>query len=145
MLAHVAVDVAVITIQEERIALIRRETEPDNGKLSLIGGHMTKEDASLNDTACRILKEKLGITIPSHKIQLQVFLILDHPDRDPDRPGRHISIVYLVQFPSSRILSLLTKTKNYRLYSIENLDLKEMAFDHFEVILQLRTWLNDRQ
>lgn len=84
-----AVDVALFTVDQAglRVALIRRKKHPDLGRWSLPGGFVGI-DESLDDTAARVLKTKLGLS----GIFLEQLYTFGAPDRDPRT--RVIAVAY---------------------------------------------------
>ena len=76
----VAVDVALLTIRNDRLAVVvlRRDQHPHKGAWQLPGGFVAI-DESLDDTAARILRDKAGI-VGVYTEQLYTFGAID---RDP--------------------------------------------------------------
>lgn len=85
----VAVDVVLLTIDEERLQtlLVRRLEHPDRDKWSLPGGFVRMEE-SLDATAARVISDKAGVS----GVYLEQLYTFGDPKRDPRT--RIISIAY---------------------------------------------------
>lgn len=94
----VAVDVALLTIRDDRLHLLL--VEPDAPHLAgrwALPGRRVRDDESLDDTAHRALAELAGITLPdAHLEQLRTY---GDPTRDPG--GRVVSVAYLALTPAT--------------------------------------------
>ena len=124
----------VVTINNEKILLVRRGQEPDIGKLALPGGHVDLADLSVKHACARELKEETGLVVGLGDLKFMV--ILDNPGRDP-RPDRRISIVYKVDLPSEDLLRNCkagSDAKDLVVKKIDELKSEDMAVDHWEVI-----------
>jgi 8-oxo-dGTP diphosphatase len=94
--AAVAVDLVVLTIREDRLAvlLVRRGVAPDQGRWALPGGFVGKREGLLQ-AAARQLEAGAGIgAVQAHLEQLATY---GAPKRDPR--GRVVSTAYLALLP----------------------------------------------
>ena len=130
------IDCAIFGFEENKlkILLIKSDLEVFEGKLSLLGD-MVRDNEELDDAAYRIMKERTGMT----DVFLDQVRAFGHPNRHPG--GRVITIAYC---------SLLNI--NHHELSIHDNDLhwhsvaslKEMAFDHKEIVDSCYAWLQKR-
>jgi 8-oxo-dGTP diphosphatase len=94
----VAVDVALLTIQDGRLRLLLVEPDtPDLAGRWALPGRRVRDEESLDDTAHRALDELAGITAPdAHLEQLRTY-------GDPNRhhAGRVVSVAYLALTPTT--------------------------------------------
>jgi 8-oxo-dGTP diphosphatase len=115
-------DVIIFTIENEQlqVALIERNDEPYEGRLSIPGGFMWQDETSLQ-TAERVLASKVN----AKHIFLEQLYTFDDVNRDPR--GRIISVAYyaLVQ-PQT-----FTDTKA-QLVPIDQVS--SLAFDHTKIL-----------
>jgi len=128
----------VVTINNEKILLIKRAKEPLMEKYAFPGGHVDFDDISTKHACARELQEETGLKIDPEKLEFLV--ILGDINRDP-RPGRRISIVYKVDLPSEGLLKDCKADSDAKELVIKNInDLKpeDMAFDHWKVIELLK-------
>jgi len=131
------VTVDLIAIAEGHILLIKRRKAPFMDKLVLPGGHVEEDDLNLVSAVMREAEEEIGLIInPS---ELKLLTVLDAPDRDP-RPGKRISIVYLIKLSE---LSLLQKCKpesdalEIVIIPLEEIKEEDIGFDHYEAIKKI--------
>ncbi len=130
------IDCAIFGFEENKlkILLIKSDLEVFEGKFSLLGD-MVRDNEELDDAAYRIMKERTGMT----DVFLDQVRAFGHPNRHPG--GRVITIAYC---------SLLNI--NHHELSIHDNDLhwhslaslKEMAFDHKEIVDSCYAWLQKR-
>jgi len=107
---HVAVDVVALTISPDgylQIAVVQRDSPTSciqgrNGRVTetprrthdfaLPGGHVDWREESLEEAACRELREETGISVsPDDLVQVGAY---GDPHRDP-RPGRTVSVAFV--------------------------------------------------
>lgn len=88
----VAVDVALMTVEEGRLRVLLVEPEASvPGARWALPGRRVREDETLDDTAHRALAELAGVHVPSAVLeQLRTY---GDPGRDPR--GRVVSVAYL--------------------------------------------------
>jgi 8-oxo-dGTP diphosphatase len=125
----VLVDIALFSVDQRglRVLLVRRAEEPEKGRWGLPGGILKPDlDASLQDAALRVLREKVAVEIP-HLEEVRTF---SGPDRDAR--GWSVSVLFYALLPRSQI-EVAGKKK------VEAMDWadavrpgQELAFDHAE-------------
>jgi 8-oxo-dGTP diphosphatase len=125
------VDVVCFTLIQGTLhtLLMKREKEPFNGQLALLGGYIhTEEDSSTMDAAKRVARDKLGLEV-TYAEQLETF---SGPLRDPR--GWSASVVYIAVVRPSMVKETAdfypigtTWTKNAEY---------NLAFDHNEILFQ---------
>lgn len=130
------VDLAV-TVNKEKIILIKRAKEPFTDKLVLPGGHFEETDKSLAHACAREAKEEINLTVKPE--ELEMLAILDGPGRDP-RPERRISIVYTINITKERVKDLRagSDAKAIRLELIKKIKKEQIGFDHWKIIKMLK-------
>src|SRR3954452_22898380 len=92
----VTVDIALFTLEDEqqRVLIVRRESDPAPGEWALPGGILQPDaDTSLDDTARRVLRSKTGVDT----LYLEQVMTASGPDRDPR--GWSLSVVYYALLP----------------------------------------------
>jgi len=94
----VAVDVALVTIVDDRLAvvMVRRNQDPHRSQWQLPGGFV-RLDESLDDAAGRVLREKAGIN-DVYIEQLYTFGAVDRDQRE-----RVISVTYVALVTADRL------------------------------------------
>ena len=128
----------VVTINNEKILLIKRAKEPFMEKFAFPGGHVDFDDIDTRYACARELQEETGLVVDPK--DLVFLIILDRLNRDP-RPGRRISIVYKINLPSEDLLKDCKADSDAKELIIKNIaELKpdDMAFDHWQVIEMLK-------
>jgi ADP-ribose pyrophosphatase YjhB (NUDIX family) len=120
----IAVDVALLTVVDGRLAVLLHER--DDGLRSLPGA-IAHIDETLRASALRALREKAGVAGEEPE-QLRVF---DAPDRDAR--GRVISVAHVDLVPAER---LATATGAL----IETEALPPLAFDHRDIVDAAVAW-----
>ena len=115
---------------EEKVLLVKRGTDPYEGKWALPGGFL-KEDERIEDGAKRELEEETGLKV--HKLhQLRVF---DALDRDPR--GRTISVPFYGEIDSEEKVKGADDAAKAEWFDLN--EIPELAFDHAQ-ILELAVW-----
>lgn len=125
------VDVVMLVLEEGalKVALAPRAAEPYAGHLALPGGYVHVDaDQSTQDTAKRVLRQKLGFE-PAH---LEQVFTHSSPSRDPR--GWSASVVYLALHQVSDLKELVADQK-LSLWDISQLP-PRVGFDHAFLIEQ---------
>lgn len=122
------VDVVPLTIDAARLAVLlaRREHAPFAGDLALIGGYVrANDDADLDATARRVLRDKAGI----HGLFVEQLMTFSGRDRDPR--GWSASVVYFSLTPLERLTGALERD-GLELAPLDNLP--ALPFDHSRIV-----------
>lgn len=127
----VAVDVALLTIREDRLKLLL--VEPDAPELAgrwALPGRRVRDDEGLDDTAHRALDELASIEAPdAHLEQLRTYGDLS---RDPQ--GRVVSVAYLALTPTSADPIDRTRARFWDVEQLTAPDGPILAYDHDRII-----------
>lgn len=127
----VAVDVALLTIREDRLKLLL--VEPDAPELAgrwALPGRRVRDDEGLDDTAHRALDELASIEAPdAHLEQLRTYGDLS---RDPQ--GRVVSVAYLALTPTSADPIDRTRARFWDVEQLTAPDGPTLAYDHDRII-----------
>jgi 8-oxo-dGTP diphosphatase len=126
----VAVDVALLTVREDRLRLLLVEPDrPEHVGRWALPGRRVRDDESLDDTAHRALAELGGVTAPdAHLEQLRTY---GDPSRDPR--GRVVSVAYLALTPTTQDPT----TDRARLWDVSDLGSASgpvFAYDHDRIV-----------
>jgi len=158
---HVAVDVVALTISPDgylQVAVVQRDSPTScirgsNGRITesprrphdfaLPGGHVDWRTESLEDAACRELREEAGIHVePTDLVQVGAY---GDPHRDP-RPGRTVSVAFVAfnrGFGDPTAGSDATRAR-----FIDVIDLlakpNRLEFDHRDIVTDAITRVRDR-
>jgi ADP-ribose pyrophosphatase YjhB (NUDIX family) len=118
-----AVDCIIFGFDDEglKILLIKRDLEPEKGKLSLIGGFLKKEEA-LDAAAIRILETYTGL----QDIYMEQLHAYSEIDRDPVE--RTISVAYFALINIENHNAELIQNYDAQWYSVANVP--KLIFDH---------------
>lgn len=130
------VDCVIFGFEESKlkVLLIKSDLAFFQGKLSLLGDFV-KNNEDLDDAAYRILKERTGM----NNVFLDQVKVFGKPDRHPG--GRVITIAYC------SLLNIQHHALNIHENELDWYDydaLKEMAFDHLEIVEECHSWLQKR-
>lgn len=130
------VDCVIFGFEESKlkVLLIKSDLAFFQGKLSLLGDFV-KNNEDLDDAADRILKERTGM----NNVFLDQVKVFGKPDRHPG--GRVITIAYC------SLLNIQHHALNIHENELDWYDydtLKEMAFDHLEIVEECHSWLQKR-
>lgn len=128
---------AVIFYQAEeslKVLLIKRKNEPFQGKWALPGGFL-EADETLEEGCRRELQEETGLEVGNQLIQVGTY---DAIDRDPR--GRTISVAYTFLLPKKEKIKAADDAAEAHWKNAE--DLPELAFDHYQIILDARKVLD---
>jgi 8-oxo-dGTP diphosphatase len=127
----VAVDVALLTLRDDRLQLLLVEPDPPElaGRWAL-PGRRVRDDEGLDDTAHRALAELAGIQAPDARLeQLRTY---GDPSRDPR--GRVVSVAYLALTPTT---DDPPAGRHARLWDVADLgtpDGPRFAYDHDRIV-----------
>lgn len=130
------VDCVIFGFEESKlkVLLIKSDLAFFQGKLSLLGDFV-KNNEDLDAAAYRILKERTGM----NNVFLDQVKVFGKPDRHPG--GRVITIAYC------SLLNIQHHSLNIHENELDWYDyeaLKEMAFDHLEIVEECHRWLQKR-
>jgi 8-oxo-dGTP diphosphatase len=130
------VDCAIFGFEESKlkVLLIKSDLEIFEGRLSLLGD-MVQDEEELDDAAYRILKERTGM----NDVFLDQVRAFSHPNRHPG--GRVITIAYCSLLNINHH-ELKIHDNDLNWHSVSTL--KEMAFDHKEIVDVCYQWLQKR-
>lgn len=132
----ITVDCAIFGFEENKlkILLIKSDLEVFDGRLSLLGD-MVHDNEELDDAAYRILKERTGM----NDVFLEQVRTFSHPSRHPG--GRVITVAYCSLLNiNHHELKIHDNDLNWHTVST----LKEMAFDHKQIVDSCYAWLQKR-
>ena len=124
---------ALITIAGRDVLLIKRAKAPVQDRLVLPGGHV-EDGESFVDACVREIEEEVGLQIRAD--QLKLLTVLDAQDRDP-RPGRHVSLVYHIDFPTHEAIADCqagSDAAEIEVKELSSLTEEMIGFDHFQAI-----------
>jgi 8-oxo-dGTP diphosphatase len=122
-----AVDCIIFGFDDEglKILLIKRDFEPEKGKLSLIGGFL-KKDEVLNSAAIRILNRYTGL----QDIYMEQLYAFSEIDRDPVE--RTISVAYYALINIENHNEELIQNYHAKWYSVSSIP--KLIFDHDKMV-----------
>ena len=132
----ITVDCAIFGFEENKlkILLIKSDLEVFDGRLSLLGD-MVRDNEELDDAAYRVLKERTGM----NDVFLEQVRTFSHPSRH--RGGRVITVAYCSLLNiNHHELKIHDNELNWHTVSA----LKEMAFDHKQIVDSCYAWLQKR-
>jgi 8-oxo-dGTP diphosphatase len=117
-----------------KVLLIRSDLEVYKGKWSLLGD-FAKETETLDEAAYRVLLERTGMS--------DVFLDQVHTFSRPDRhPGGRVITVAYCSLLNIKHHELKITENELHWHPVKNL--KEMAFDHADILQTCYKWLQKR-
>ncbi len=130
------VDCAIFGFEENKlkVLLIKSDLEVFSGRLSLLGD-IVKDNEELDDAAYRVLKERTGM----NDVYLEQVHTFGHPARHPG--GRVITVAYCSLLNINHH-ELKIHDNDLHWHSVSSL--KEMAFDHKEIVDTCYAWLQKR-
>lgn len=132
----VTVDCVIFGFEENKlkVLLIKSDLELFNGRLSLLGD-IVQSNEELDDAAYRVLKERTGM----NDVFLDQVRTFGSPKRHPG--GRVITVAYCSLLNiNHHELKILDNDLHW--HSVASL--KEMAFDHKEIVDACYAWLQKR-
>ena len=127
-------EVAVLSVVDGvlQVLLVRRAEEPHKGKWALPGGVLRiDKDASLDEAALRVARERLGVEVPF----LRQLCAVGGPARDKRAPWA-LSVAYRALVPAERFEPSASKRIEalaWRPAEDASSD-NELAFDHAELV-----------
>ncbi|MHC1783267.1 MAG: NUDIX domain-containing protein [Anaerolineaceae bacterium] len=124
----VTVDLVIFTVYQDSLKalLVRRATEPYNGKWSIPGGFLLAGE-SLEGAAERVMEEKTGV----REVYLEQLYTFGRPDRDPR--ARVITVTYFALIPWKRLVQPgSNRVADTAWFAVD--DMPELAFDHNEIL-----------
>ena len=123
----VAVDCIIFGFDgnEIKALLVKRGFEPQQGKWSLMGGFVNKNE-SADAAATRILGQLTGLT----SVYMEQLYCFGGVDRDPG--GRVISVAYFALIKIDDYSEILLKEHNARWFALSRIP--AMVFDHKQMI-----------
>lgn len=131
----IGVDVALFCIENQRLKalLVQRANEPHSARWGLPGGILKPNlDASLEDAAKRVLRDKIVVNVP-HLKEVRTF---SGANRDPR--GWSISVLFYALLPRDKIDALVNNKIEAVKWDDAANPAQSLAFDHDQ---QLRTAL----
>ena len=129
----VTTDIALFTLMDFqlRVLLVKRGNDPSPGAWALPGGILQPDlDRSLEDSARRVLAQKVNVEIP-HLAQVAT---VSGPDRDPR--GWSISTLYYALLPSDQADATIGDAVDEVAWSDPENHPHLLAFDH-ALLLQM--------
>lgn len=131
----VTADVAIVTLEATpRVLLIQRKDAPFAGSWALPGGFV-EENEPLDDAARRELKEETGV----EGVELTQLGAFGDPGRDPR--GWTVTIAYLARVRPGDVEPIAADDAvDAAWFSL--VELPPMAFDHADILEQVRRRLN---
>lgn len=132
----VTVDCVIFGFEENKlkVLLIKSDLEMFNGRLSLLGDFV-KDNEELDDAAYRVLKERTGM----NDVFLDQVRTFGSPGRHPG--GRVVTVAYCSLLNINHH-ELKIHDNDLHWHSVATL--KEMAFDHKEIVDACYAWLQKR-
>lgn len=137
----ITVDAVLFTYHEEqlKVLLVERAVHPEKGKWGLPGGFVDEsQDSTLEETVLRKLQEKTGV-IPPYIEQLYTV-----GNAQRDARGWSVTVCYTALIAYQACQAYIDSVDSVRWISIDELDKKELAFDHSELILKARERLKQK-
>jgi 8-oxo-dGTP diphosphatase len=114
-----AVTIDAIILQDNKILLIKRGSEPDKDLWALPGGHVDW-DETIEEAVKREVKEEIGVKVTAIKM-LGIY-------SDPKRhPKQSINVPFSVEIEGE--LKIGDDAKDFRWFELDKLP-KPLAFDH---------------
>lgn len=121
------VDIVPLSASERQLSVLlaRRELEPFAGRLALIGGYVhVEEDANLEATARRVLRQKAGIR------DLFIEQLMTFSGRRRDPRGWSASVAYFSLTPADRLKPALER--GFELVPVDRVP--TLPFDHGRIV-----------
>lgn len=137
----VTVDSVLFTYHQHelKVLLVQRSNHPEQGKWGLPGGFIDlQQDASLQDTALRKLREKTGVT-PPYLEQLQSV-----GNAQRDKRSWSVTVCYSALVAYQQCESHIATVADAQWISWQALDELALAFDHQMLINQARERLRQK-
>ncbi|MDD5393983.1 MAG: NUDIX domain-containing protein [Thiothrix sp.] len=137
----VTVDPVLFTYHEEqlKVLLVQRSRPPDQQMWGLPGGFVDlKNDATLEDTALRKLREKTGV-VPPYLEQLQTF-----GNAWRDKRSWSVTVCYTALIAHQECAAHIATVADVRWVTLPELASLPLAFDHGTIIQQARERLRQK-
>ncbi len=137
----VTVDTALFTCHEAqlKVLLIQRSNHPDREKWALPGGFIDlKNDATLEETALRKLKEKTGVR-PPYLEQLYSF-----GNAKRDKRGWSVTVCYTALIAYQACEAHISTVTDAQWVALGRLNEYLLAFDHCDIINRARERLKQK-
>lgn len=137
----VTADVAIFSIHEERlrVLLVRRANEPERGRWALPGGVLDPDrDESLEDTARRVLRDKVGVEAP-YLAQVAAY---SGAARDPR--GWSVSLLHCALLPLDQVPAVAGRKTEAVAWKDAADPGRGLAFDHAAQIAAALARLRDK-
>lgn len=120
-------DIVLLDRERRKVLLIKRGHEPFEGCWAFPGGFFDMDDASIEATAERELKEETGI----EGVRLEELCTASKEGRDPR--GRTVSVVFAGFADSGKTAARGgDDAREARWFALD--DLPQLAFDHAEIL-----------
>ena len=120
-------DIVLLDAERREVLLIKRGHEPFEGCWAFPGGFFDMDDASIEATAERELKEETGI----EGVRLEELCTASKAGRDPR--GRTVSVVFAGFTDSGKTEARGSDdAREARWFALD--DLPQLAFDHAEIL-----------
>lgn len=127
----ITVSVVILDQKKERVVMIKRATQPQQGWWALPGGYLDW-DETIFEAGAREVKEETGITVAAKELQL--IGVFSSPNRDPDgRQNVDCSVWVQVADEVLEEMRAQEESSTVELVELSNLP-DEIAFDHKAVI-----------
>jgi len=136
-----SIDAALFTYHDEKIKvlLVQRANYPDKGQWGLPGGFVDLiKDQTLEDCVKRKLKEKTAV-IPPYLEQLQ-----SYGNSTRDKRGWSVTVCYTALIAHQNCQPHISSVDDSQWVDVENLNQKDIAFDHAIIIDDARQRLKQK-
>ena len=133
----VAVDCIIFGFDGKKLRglFIKRGFEPEQGKWSLMGGFVKKNE-SVNDAASRVLKQLTGLA------NIYMEQLFGFGDVKRDTAGRVISIAYFSLINIEEYNDQLQDGHEAHWFDLD--DMPELIFDHRQMVVKAKERLQDK-
>jgi 8-oxo-dGTP diphosphatase len=116
------------------VLLIQRNKQPYLGMWALPGGHLNRDDSSLEAAAQREAREETGLDIPLYLFQqVQTYEDFEYPR------GKYVCLLYVLSEPLSPEVSIEAgdDASHVQWHAVENLQsLPDLAYNHIRLLRQ---------
>ncbi len=125
----------MIVHRDGEILLIRRGREPFKGQWAVPGGFV-EHGETVENAATREIMEETGVMVKL----VDILGVYSDPTRDPR--DHHISIVFVAEFVSGKAQGG-DDAAQAEWVSLDSIGPNDLAFDHYLILRDFRTWLQD--